>query len=166
MTVYRNINSSFCRKLASRVIEMFDNLHLALFDRTKSFLLDDESKFVREVEHLPDTPLDDRGFPEAVQSVIGELAAYDHFSQRVTLIVNVVVPPGADEAALDRLFDDAVAALDTLTSDGARPLDEPLVHPPRSDDPVPPVRARSEVPAPHFRKTAAACSASRKVPRS
>ena len=96
---------------------------------------------VREVEHLPDTPSDDRGFPEAVQSVIGELAAYDHFSQRVTLIVNVVVPPEADEAALDRLFDDAVAALDTLTSDGARPLDEPLVHPPRSDDPVPPVRA-------------------------
>ncbi|MBK7166469.1 MAG: chorismate-binding protein [Candidatus Microthrix sp.] len=96
---------------------------------------------VREVEHLPDTPLDDRGFPEAVQSVIGELAAYDHFSQRVTLIVNVVVPPDADEATLDDLFDNAVAALDTLTADGARPLDEPLVHPPRSDDPVPPVRA-------------------------
>ncbi|MBK6312157.1 MAG: chorismate-binding protein [Candidatus Microthrix sp.] len=96
---------------------------------------------VREVEHLPDTPLDDRGFPEAVQSVIGELAAYDHFSQRVTLIVNVVVPPDADEAMLDDLFDNAVAALDTLTADGARPLDEPLVHPPRSDDPVPPVRA-------------------------
>lgn len=29
---------------------MFPNMHLALFDRTKSYLLDDEDKFVREVD--------------------------------------------------------------------------------------------------------------------
>src|SRR4051794_17661949 len=37
---------------------------------------------VREVERLPDVPVDDRGYPDAVQCVIGELAAFDHFRQR------------------------------------------------------------------------------------
>ena len=58
---------------------------------------------VREVEHLPDVPPDDHGYPDAVLSVIGELAAFDHFRQRVTLIANVVrarrTPTAAD---LDR----------------------------------------------------------------
>jgi anthranilate synthase component I len=89
---------------------------------------------VREVEHLPHTPHDDRGHPDAVLSVIGELAAFDHWRQRVTLIENVIVPAGADEAAIDALYDDAVARLDTLARDGARPLDEPLVEPPDTDE--------------------------------
>ncbi|MGH9177149.1 MAG: anthranilate synthase component I, partial [Acidimicrobiales bacterium] len=33
---------------------------------------------VREVERLPAPPPDDQGFPEAVLSVVGEIAAYDH----------------------------------------------------------------------------------------
>ncbi|MFR5416494.1 MAG: HAD family hydrolase [Collinsella sp.] len=37
------------RRLA-QAVRTFPNLHLALFDRTKSFLLDDECKFVREVD--------------------------------------------------------------------------------------------------------------------
>ena len=44
---------------------------------------------VREVEHLPDTPTDDRGYPDAVMSVIGSLAAFDHWRQRVYLIESV-----------------------------------------------------------------------------
>ncbi|MEZ5383141.1 MAG: chorismate-binding protein [Microthrixaceae bacterium] len=95
---------------------------------------------VREVEHLPDMPPDDRGYADAVLSVIGELAAYDHFSQRVTLMVNVMVPPECGDDALSALYDDAMVALDRLAADGARPLDEPLVEPPRGDDEVPPVR--------------------------
>lgn len=95
---------------------------------------------MREVEHLPNIPTDDRAYPDAVQSVIGELAAYDHYSQRVTLIVNVVIPPGSSGDDLDRLYADALSSLDVLTADGARPLDEPLVHPPHPDDEVPPVR--------------------------
>ena len=39
---------------------------------------------VREVERLPDVPPDDRGLPDAVLSVIGALAAFDHWRQRVT----------------------------------------------------------------------------------
>ena len=46
---------------------------------------------VREVERLPDVPPDDLGNPDAVLSVIGDLAAYDHFRQRVTLVANSVV---------------------------------------------------------------------------
>ena len=46
----REVYSHLAIRELARVIEMFDNLHLALFDRTKSFLLDDENKFVREVD--------------------------------------------------------------------------------------------------------------------
>ena len=36
---------------------------------------------IREVEHLPDVPLDDHGMPDAIMSVIGSLAAFDHWLQ-------------------------------------------------------------------------------------
>ena len=85
---------------------------------------------VREVERLGTPPPDDAGHPDAVMAAIGELAAFDHFAQRVVLIVNVVVPPGADAATLDALYDDAVRRLDGLADDGAAPLDEPLLSPP------------------------------------
>jgi anthranilate synthase component 1 len=94
---------------------------------------------VREVEHLPDIPFDDRGHPDAVLSVIGELAAFDHWRQRVTLIENVIVPPGAGAGELDALYDEALARLDRLAADGARPLDEPLVEPPSVADELPEV---------------------------
>ncbi len=88
---------------------------------------------VREVEHLPDAPPDDHGRPDAVLSVIGELAAYDHYNQRVTLVANAFVPDGADAATIDRCYDDALARLDRMALDGAEPLDEPLVPPPAAD---------------------------------
>jgi anthranilate synthase component 1 len=94
---------------------------------------------VREVERLPDAPPDDAGLPDAVQSIIGELAAFDHFRQRVTLVANAWIPPGATAADLDRAYDEAVARLDRLALDGARPLDEPLVEPPVEDDELPEV---------------------------
>jgi anthranilate synthase component I len=85
---------------------------------------------VREVEHLPDVPEDVTGYPDAVLSVIGQLAAFDHFRQRVTLIENVLVPAGGTADDLDRLYDAALDRLEQLAADGARPLDEPLVEPP------------------------------------
>jgi anthranilate synthase component I len=95
----------------------------------------------REVERLPDVPPDDLGHADAVVSVIGQLAAYDHWRQRVVLIDNVVVPDDATEGQLDALYDGAAARLDELAADGARPLDEPLVEPPADDDPLPDVRS-------------------------
>jgi anthranilate synthase component 1 len=94
---------------------------------------------VREVERLPDVPPDDHGLPDAVLSVIGDLAAYDHWRQRVTLVSNVVVGEGWDDAALDAAYDDAVGRVDRLAEDGARPLAEPVLEPPDLDDPLPKV---------------------------
>jgi anthranilate synthase component 1 len=61
---------------------------------------------VREVEHLPDPPEDDQGFPDAGLVVIGQLVAFDHWRQCVVLIDNVVV--GEDWTAADA--DEAYAA--------------------------------------------------------
>jgi anthranilate synthase component I len=96
---------------------------------------------VREVERLPDVPPDDLSHADAVVSVIGQLAAYDHWRQRVVLIDNVVVPDDASEGQLDALYDGAAARLDELAADGARPLEEPLVELPADDDPLPDVRS-------------------------
>ncbi len=85
---------------------------------------------VREVEHLPDPPPDDSGHPDAVMSLIGELAVYDHWRQRATLISNVLVPDGASEALIDRLYASAAERVEAVAADGARPLDEPLAAPP------------------------------------
>ncbi len=86
---------------------------------------------VREVERLGDAPPDDRRLPDATLDVIGELAAFDHFRQRVVLVANTLVPEDADEAAIDACYEDACRRLDALAADGARPLDEPLTEPPR-----------------------------------
>jgi anthranilate synthase component I len=100
---------------------------------------------VREVERLPGAAPDDRGSPDAVLSVIGELAAFDHWRQRVTLIENVIVPSGAGPAELDELYDQALERLEQLAADGASPLDEPLVEPPATDDELPDVTSPTPV---------------------
>jgi anthranilate synthase component 1 len=96
---------------------------------------------VREVEHLPNVPADDLGHPDAVVSVIGQLAAYDHWRQRVTLLDNVIVEPGLADDELDARYDAAIARLEQLALDGVRPLDEPLVEPPLPDEALPEVRS-------------------------
>ncbi|MBV8985364.1 MAG: chorismate-binding protein, partial [Acidimicrobiia bacterium] len=96
---------------------------------------------VREVERLPNAPADDLGLPDAVMSVIGDIAAYDHFNQRVFVIANAWIPDGASTADLDRAYDEAVARLDAIADDGARPMAEPVVEPPDRNDPLPEVRS-------------------------
>jgi anthranilate synthase component 1 len=86
---------------------------------------------VREVESLPDVPPDDGGYPDAVLEVIGELAVFDHWRQRVTLVAVALLGPEADDAEIDAAYDDAVARLEQLGRDGARPLDEPMLAPPQ-----------------------------------
>ena len=92
---------------------------------------------VREVEHLPQAPPDDRTLPDAVMSIIGDVAAFDHWRQRVTLIHNVVVGTSRSTADLDRAYEHAVVALDALCADGAKPLDEPVLVPPLPDELLP-----------------------------
>jgi anthranilate synthase component 1 len=94
---------------------------------------------VREVEHLPDVNPDHLGLPDAVLSVISELAAYDHWRQRVVLIANAWCAPGASDAEIDAAYDDAVRRLDTLAEDGTRSIDEPAVDPPIPGEALPEV---------------------------
>ena len=92
---------------------------------------------VREVEHLPDVAEDDLGYPDAVISIIGELAAYDHWQQRVTLIANAAVAQGADDATIEAAYLDAVARLESLGRAGSRALEEPLFLPAEGDEEIP-----------------------------
>jgi anthranilate synthase component 1 len=97
---------------------------------------------VREVEHLPDVPHDDLGVPDAVLSLTGHVTAFDHYRQRLCLIENVFLASGAegangtnDEAQIDTAYDRAVARLDELVDELARPL--PYVpSPPPADEAV------------------------------
>ncbi len=89
---------------------------------------------VREVEHLPATPPDDTGNPDAILSVIGELAAYDYFRQRATLVVNAFIPPGASEADVDACYEEAAGRLERLALAGTEGLDEPLIPPPGAEE--------------------------------
>ena len=47
---------------------------------------------VREVERLPDAPPDELGYPDAIVGVVGQIAAYDAWRQRVTLVEAVPCP--------------------------------------------------------------------------
>ena len=94
---------------------------------------------VREVEKLPNVPVDDMGHADGVMALIGELVAFDHWKQQVTLVANTVVPVDASEAELREIYDDAVERLLALQSDGAQPIDEPLVSPPPPDPVLPAV---------------------------
>jgi anthranilate synthase component 1 len=65
---------------------------------------------VREIEHLPNVPKDDRGLPDSVMAVIGSLAAFDHWRQRVYMIESVPLL-GVDDldAAYERATETAMA---------------------------------------------------------
>lgn len=96
---------------------------------------------VREIEHLPNPPRDAQGLPDAVLSIIGQLAVFDHWRQRVVLIDNVVITEESTDDELDALYDEALVRLEELAADGARARDEPVVDPPPADDPLPEVES-------------------------
>ncbi|CAN5454640.1 anthranilate synthase component I [soil metagenome] len=95
---------------------------------------------IREVEHLPDVPHDDRELPDAIMGVIGSLAAFDHWRQRVSLIESVpTFGLGPDE--LDVAYDDASERVAAAVADLARPLPYVAVEPPQRDDVLPELRS-------------------------
>lgn len=85
---------------------------------------------IREVEDIPATATDDRGFPDAVLEVIGDLAVFDHWRQRVTLVSVALLGVNPSDEEIDAAYDHALERLDSLSRDGARPVDEPMVVPP------------------------------------
>ncbi len=78
---------------------------------------------VREVERLPDVPPDDLGYPDAAVVVIGELAAFDHWRQRIVLIENVVVAPDWSAAEVGEAHRAASDRLASLAADCFGPLE-------------------------------------------
>ena len=93
---------------------------------------------IREVERLPDVPPDDQHLPDAVMSMIGSLAAFDHWRQRVTLIESVPVVGDVD---LDAVYDAAVVSIGRAVANLARPLPYVPVEPPSADDVLPEVKS-------------------------
>lgn len=94
---------------------------------------------VREIEKLPDTPPDALDIDDASLMIIGQIAAFDHWRQRVTLIDNVIVDDTMSDAELDEAYDASLARLDEFAADGASDLHEPLLTPPDPNDALPAV---------------------------
>jgi len=84
---------------------------------------------VREIEHLPDAPPDDHGMPDAVMSLIGSLAVFDHWRQRILLIESVMTG-GLDRDGLLAARARAVGAVTAAAERLAEPLAEPRAEPP------------------------------------
>ena len=95
---------------------------------------------IREVEHLPDVPHDDVGMPDAIMSVIGSLAAFDHWRQRVYLIESTPVL-GLSSAELDAAYDAASERVAATVADLAKPLAYVPVAPPESGEALPSTRS-------------------------
>ncbi len=78
---------------------------------------------VREVEHLPNAPHDDRRLPDAVMSIIGSLVAFDHWRQRMYLIESVpVLDMGPVE--VDREYDLACERIEATFAKLGRAADD------------------------------------------
>ena len=95
---------------------------------------------VREVEHLPSTPHDDRNLPDAVMSIIGSLVAFDHWRQRMYLIESVPVLD-MDAEGVDREYDLACERVHATFDKLGLPLTMPLVEPPVAGQTPPTVRS-------------------------
>jgi len=103
---------------------------------------------VREIEDLPNAPLDDRSLPDASISIIGSLAAFDHWRQRVYLLESVPVA-GLTEQQIEDAYDAAVVRVHEAVTDLGRPLAYAAVEPPIADEVLPTVR--SSMPDGQFR---------------
>jgi len=88
---------------------------------------------VREIENLPGTPPEDRNMPDAVMSMIGSLAAFDHWRQRCYMIESVPTA-GLDAAARDAAYDAAVVRVKKGVADLSTPIAFVPVEPPHRDD--------------------------------
>ena len=97
---------------------------------------------IREVEHLPSVPADDRGFPDAIIGMIGSLAAFDHWKQRVYLLESVPVV-GLDSAGIDAAYDAAIVRIAAARDDIAKPLAYAPVEPPQVGEALPEFVART-----------------------
>ena len=78
---------------------------------------------VREIERLEDVPADDEGFPDALLAVIGQVAAFDHWRQRVVLVDNVAVGDDRSPPALAAVYEGARERLAQFARDIFGPVE-------------------------------------------
>ncbi|MFM9379248.1 anthranilate synthase component I [Gordonia sp. VNK21] len=76
--------------------------------------------FVRRLERLPSSTVDDLGLPDMCWLLVADLAAFDHHEGTITLIANAINFDGTAERA-EQAYDDAVARLDAMTAALAAP---------------------------------------------
>lgn len=81
---------------------------------------------IREIEVLPTAPPDEYGFPDAVMRLIGDLAVFDHWKQKIILISNVLVGSEDTDEGLQRKFDEAHANITSMSEKLGRPNSTPL----------------------------------------
>ena len=90
---------------------------------------------VRWIERIPDTGADDLGMDDVRLVLPGQLVAFDHLRQRLTVVTNVLVSEGngwGDGPGADAQYDAAVAASEALVARLATPLRARPVPPPRA----------------------------------
>jgi anthranilate synthase component 1 len=95
---------------------------------------------VREIEDLPNIPHDDRDLPDASISIIGSLAAFDHWRQRVYLLESVPVA-GLTDDEIGEAYESAVVRVHEAVADLSRPLAYVAVEPPVAGDVLPDTRS-------------------------
>ena len=95
---------------------------------------------VREIEDLPNIPHDDRDLPDASISIIGSLAAFDHWRQRVYLLESVPVA-GLTDDEIGEAYELAVVRVHEAVADLSRPLAYVAVEPPVAGDVLPETRS-------------------------
>jgi anthranilate synthase component 1 len=88
---------------------------------------------VREVEDLPNVPRDDRKLPDATISIIGSLAAFDHWRQRVYLLESVPLIK-LNNVQINAAYDAAIERIKKAAADLTKPLSYVAVEPPQPDD--------------------------------
>jgi anthranilate synthase component 1 len=86
---------------------------------------------VRRLERIGDHAQDDLGLPELTMLLTSDLAVLDHWDGSVLLIANAINHNDLD-TGVDEAYADAVARLDAMAADLARPLDSAAVELPPS----------------------------------
>ena len=90
---------------------------------------------VREIERLESSTTRESSIFDSAMMLIGDLVAFDHWRQSVTLLSNVLIPDSASEAGLDQAYDQAVEAIGWLF-ERCGDTDVPLVAGMQSAQPV------------------------------
>ena len=95
---------------------------------------------IREIEHLPNVPADDHLLPDAVMSVIGSLAAFDHWRQRI-FVIESVRTHGLTADQLSDAYDQASIRVHSSVDRLAQPLPYMPVEPPVVGESLPEIKS-------------------------